>query len=435
MVLSLKESFHKDKDSLNNEQAYVFNRILKDYKKVLGGKGTTLYKITGSAGTGKTFTTAMTLKWFLSLYPGKKVGIVTISHAALKNFTKSLRDVLPDLDYFVEKGRVELKTVASLLKQFPLPNGGFSKADNSGVGQYDLLIIDEYSNVGRSKALPIVQGLSKNAMVLWLGDPLQLPPVMDRKSEITTGTDSAYGLPMVSLEITQHMRNNGAISRLCDYTREVAYFPEKTIGEQEIIVHKNVGLLIDTMCQYIRKYGLENVCLYNYTNDACTKLGKRIRQSLYPNSKQDIENGETLVVSKGDSILRNGDIITCDVRKVSQFKLNPELKVYECYSPAHKGNIVVIHKDQKELYESEVKKIQERVKAGDDSWIDAFNWVSNWIVAGYTYSRTVHSIQGVTTPHTFINSPDLKKARGSRKNLLYVAYSRAKNTLHLVKVD
>ena len=62
------------------------------------------------------------------------------------------------------------------------------------------------------------------------------------------------------------------------------------------------------------------------------------------------------------------------------------------------------------------------------------DFILDIVVVGYTYSKTVHSVQGVTTPYTFVNSKDLQKCRGALKNILYVAYSRASSELHLVEI-
>ena len=427
--------------TLNSQQEKVVNTLLKEYLLCKKNNTTKIIRLSGKAGVGKTFCISTALSQLINTFNPERIAITCLAHKALDNFKESLKDNFPQYGAYEDAGIIQFRTIASLLRKFPIGVNRFSSANNESVKDFDLIIVDEYSMVGDGDTESIVSGAKKGSLIVFLGDKCQLSPVMASVSEITKLGEvggEVYGKRVSCLELTQQMRNPGTIGQLADECRENIIYPtmENTKGNNSIVVHRDVDSLVNTVIEYIRKYGTEKVCLFNYTNKACFELGEKIRQALYP-STDVLFQGEIVTVTKGDRVLRTGDVLKVDIRSRRVVR---KLDIITVYSSKHGGMIDVVHKKQQERLNRFITSLENAVLGAEnqskkDVYSRMLDSYTSIVVVSYQYCSTIHSSQGRTIPYCFVNTEDIQKCRANKRNLLYVAYSRASKELHSVSVS
>lgn len=412
---------------LNNIQKEIHNSIVKTVNKVYLNQEKQVIKVSGEAGAGKTYLTSVLIESLIKTNADYKILVTTISHCALTNFKANIQksasgDVLT---------KITFKTIASLLKQFPMINtGGFSRANGENIKNYDLIIVDEFSNVGDSKSKVICENLSEGSTVIFLGDDAQLPPVLDAKSQISRADKAiamVYGIPIVCFDLKSQMRQTGNIYELSKICRKKVYYPTKDDSichSDDVILHCDRDAMVTVAVERIEKHGLNSTCLYSFTNKECNYLAELVRKKLNKTSK--ILNVDDVVnVFKGNNYCHTGTTIA--IKSISEFSeplfnlplLHINLKYY------------AFHRNHRDRYNLILDSLRASWKETKDKQVSTLiNFYSDLICVGYPYSRTLHSIQGVTVDYAFISSPDLKTCKYAQKNLLYVATSRARKELH-----
>jgi exodeoxyribonuclease V alpha subunit len=115
--------------------------------------------LTGGPGCGKTTTTKVLVKLLHAMK--KKVILAAPTGRAAQRMTEVIGD--------------EAKTIHRLLEWSPNKNG-FKKSEDDPL-QLDFLIVDECSMLDINLAASLLKAIPKNAQILFIGDPDQLPSV------------------------------------------------------------------------------------------------------------------------------------------------------------------------------------------------------------------------------------------------------------------
>ena len=167
------------------------------------------FRLTGYAGTGKSYLIVQLMKWLLN----QKINFVAGSptNKAVKNLKKLAAEA---------KVSVEAHTVAQLLGQQPELNEETGKEEfitqgTDSIGGYQVALIDEFSMISKSNFKDINQAVwHTQTKIIFVGDEAQLPPVGESEPIIA---QSEY----IQNEATLNsiVRYNGDIARVAEEIR------------------------------------------------------------------------------------------------------------------------------------------------------------------------------------------------------------------------
>ena len=189
------------------------------------------FRLTGYAGTGKSFLMCHYIKWLQS------EGITFVAATPTNKAAKSLRN-LADLSEL----NLEVKTIAQLLGQQPELNEQTGKEeficnDSPDLTGYNVVIIDEFSMVNRENFKEIVNAARESLLtkVVFVGDAAQLPPVNEKKPIVATSD-----LIEREATLTKVVRYEGELAHVAEqirsnpkYTRVI--YPFTTSSDKSIL--------------------------------------------------------------------------------------------------------------------------------------------------------------------------------------------------------
>ena len=172
------------------------------------------FRLSGYAGTGKSFLICHLIEW-LDEHDFEFVIAAPTNKAA-----KSLMQVGASVGI-----NIEVKTVAQLLGQQPEMNEEtgeeeFTSSGNAEFGDYDVMIIDEFSMIDRRNFEEIAQAISTtiDTKVIFVGDEAQLPPVKEQQ-------------PMVA--ISELIDDTAVLNQVVRYEGEIAVVAEQIRSEPQ----------------------------------------------------------------------------------------------------------------------------------------------------------------------------------------------------------
>lgn len=407
---------------LNYAQQKLFNTIT-----TLGWKG--VLRVSGAGGTGKTFTVSQSLRALLEKEPDLRIGVVTITHQALANIRQKVCPSIAD--------RIDFMTVARMLnKGLFSPSIGSkvaTKGNTSRLGSYDLIVIDESSMVGQKESKLF---LDSKVRIVEMGDFAQLPPVMAKANLFGQAKD------FTQIHLSEQMRNGGEIYRVANVCRDHLYFPEKSVDN--VLVHDtSEGLLQEFLKKLKTAENPTEVIFLAYTNDRVKEVAALAHRALYGESA--FTEGQWLrmeqninVESKGHNVqvVSVGNVV--DVQGVA---------CQEILVQGHSGDVewvTCLLPGSAVKREAKMESIVEQVKAAQKNkqydlvkvLTDAYEDLENGIVdVASPFALTIHKSQGQTISYVFVDTYDVSRGKGGfKKNLLYVAYSRASVELNTVFV-
>lgn len=433
--------------------------------------------VIGYAGTGKTFTMGKLVKQFI-LMQHKAVALTAPTNKAVKVLKSSASYKHPLLVY---------KTIHSLLglkmdvddrgKQIFVQSR--DPEDSPAIEEQNVLIIDESSMLDDDLAdmiFPYVDG--GDLKLIFMGDPVQIPPVNKTDSypfqpahrnrlhigvyELSTVVRQAAGNPILELAniVRQHYK-----SPSIPYTYETKLVDEKGI----IVLEKDDDRdLILQICEHyfsnIRfKDDSDFMKVIAWTNKVVDKMNTFIRRMIFKDqgALRKIMVGEKLIadkpiVEKGegkiyDKILYTvNDEFEVDEYTVGDFNVFQEYKVKTYFTKvshiSEAGNrirneIRILHEQGEEQFNEVLTILKNRALKEKDSGQRRQNWriyyeISNkfaWVK--YNYAITAHKSQGSTYSNAMVIDTDIdNNSRIEERNRIrYVAYTRAKNLLFIVK--
>ena len=169
----------------------------------------TYFRLTGYAGTGKSFLIIQLMKWLLN----QKISFVggSPTNKAVKNLKKLAAEA---------KISIEAHTVARLLGQQPELNEETGKEEfitkgTDSIGGYQIALIDEFSMISKSNFKDINQAVWHTpTKVIFVGDAAQLPPVGESEPIVATHEYIQYEATLSSI-----VRYDGDIARVAEEIR------------------------------------------------------------------------------------------------------------------------------------------------------------------------------------------------------------------------
>ncbi len=192
--------------SLTESQAFALEKL-----KQFVNSDEKYFRLTGYAGTGKSFTIAQFMQWLQKQNINFVAGSPT--NKAVKNLVKLAS----------ENGiTIEAHTVAQLLGQQPELDEATGKEEfitgDSKIGNYEVVILDEFSMISKSNFEDIAYEINgRDTKVIFVGDPAQLPPVGEKYPIVTK-------FPMGEATLDEVVRYDGSIAEVAEHIRSESLF-------------------------------------------------------------------------------------------------------------------------------------------------------------------------------------------------------------------
>ena len=313
------------------------------------------FRLTGYAGTGKSFLIVQLMKWLLN----QKINFVggSPTNKAVKNLKKLAAEA---------QVTIEAHTVAQLLGQQPELNEDtgveeFISKGTDSIGSYTVALIDEFSMISKSNFKDINQAVWHTpTKVIFVGDAAQLPPVGESEPIIATHEYIKNEAALSSV-----VRYDGDIARVAEEIRsDRAYnkslYPFKTTPDSTITclsrdewLHEAIGFFKSTEYQS----SPDHVRFLVWRNKTAASLNDYVRTQLWGEDAPDYVPGDRLIAkipvfrripgakgkNKWQIVMNNSE--ECEIVGSAQLKTSKPTK-WEYWSvPARDANASPVVRD------------------------------------------------------------------------------------------
>lgn len=422
--------------NLTSHQQQAFDKLVEYVKDT---ESTHLFhKFSGKAGSGKTFTIASFIKWYRDEYSSHQVFVAAPSHKALKN----LVNALASLNLTVEKD-YEARTVSSYLGKRPVMNV------NTGIEEFvsneshqpikpNLLIVDEYSMIGKGDIISILSSVQGTGIkLIFVGDLNQLPPI---------GEDKSY---LFFCECSQSL-----LSEVVRYSGELAIVADSYTKSYTIPVTKRLPIVnsfkddtmnwsskLDWIDRFVKRarhdIDTDNKSgsrILAYTNKACDKWNYWVRTELWEELKP-FNIGDRLISTR--PLFRHSKIDSSwqiAANNSSEFSVIGESyeKNISMFGANYDYHVVPVKAENNLPFSLFVISKSSSSKLGNDldkyrkgkAWQKFYTLQNTFDSISFGYAITVHKSQGSTFDSAFLDLADIQKD-GSRQ-MMYTALTRSK---------
>ncbi len=394
--------------------------MLALFKQFLQDEVATDFYITGRAGTGKTTDVRVLVEHCLD---NEICCVVTAyTHIAVS----ILESKMP--------AGAKLATLHSFLGKRPTINDKAEHAkyieQSTKVGKTEktkVLFIDEYSMIGEKDFDDLCN--EEELKIVWIGDPYQLPPVMDRPAVIPSGE-----YQIVLTEIKRQAKDNplgGILKQLVDAIEGAPAQPLKA--------NNNFIRGIDIQQEY-NSIRSDNKIILAFTNECVEEYNALIQgrtepikgDKLYSPTTRETYVFEQWVEHPTEIVLPFGDPLGLN----SKYKTLEYLITKKCrFAEMSDGSIIATmfghynYKCQMAELKDTAAESNRTNKGKKAAWREFLSFNDCIICLDFCHAMTVHKSQGSTIENVFVDMDDLFKASYfSMKmylKLAYVAMSRA----------
>ena len=397
------------------------------------------FRLSGYAGTGKSFTICYLIEWL------DDRGFEFVIAAPTNKAAKSLMQVAMSLGI-----NIEVKTVAQLLGQQPEINEEtgleeFTSNIEAEFDDYDVVIIDEFSMLDRHNFEEIVNGITStiDTKVIFVGDEAQLPPVKEKQ-------------PMVA--ISDHIDETAILNEVVRYEGELAVVAEAIRSDErynrqlypfasstdESIICQPRKQWLETVTQYFKsdeyKTNPDYARLLVWRNKTAADANRFVRSRLWGKQAPIFVPGDRLIArkplfrprpgqkgkNKWGVLINNSE--ECSVIKQPTIKqLSYDKVTYQYRSvpvitdAGFEVNLSVLTDKGEQLKDEQIKSY-----VAQKQWQKYFDLTRTFDDVTYAYSITVHKAQGSSIDYVFLDTEDLQFCPDLQK-MLYTALTRAKN--------
>jgi len=396
------------------------------------------FRLTGFAGTGKSFLMCHYIKWLLSS------GITFVAACPTNKAAKSLRNLAES-----EGLDLEVKTVAQLLGQQPFLNEQTGKEEflsqgNADLSGYNVVLVDEFSMVNRDNFNEIVTEAKGSVLtkVVFVGDAAQLPPVGEKEPIVATSS-----LINGDATLTQVVRYDGSLARVAEqirtnpkYSRTI--YPFTSTSDRSILCVPQAEWLERAIALFESEdYQLnpDYVRFLAWRNKTVDSLNQFVRSQLWGEEAPPYVPGDRLIArkplfrpkpgAKGKNrwrILINNseEAQVIEPGLLSELVFQKQTYKYwrvEVQPEAGRPQLLsILHEDSWTLQAEQIKDF-----AGKKQWNYYFDLSRMFDEVGYAYALTTHKAQGSTIDYVFLDVGDLNRC-SERQKLVYTALTRAK---------
>jgi len=457
-------------------------RLLEDIKDWYNNNKSLSYTISGEAGTGKSFIVKYIIK---ELFKNKRICVSAPTHKAVRVIEK----------FTGVKGHT-LHSLHGLRPNFALENFNIDKLKFETLGSnkfinFNIIIVDEASMISPDlKKLNDIRSIQYNTKIIYIGDKLQLPPVMNHSIKLSPVFNNEYGTELV--DVVRQSLNN-PLHKLFELLRyDVEHNTAKFINyikSHKTNINNNVGyemvdgiifskLVVDAFKSDKYKKDVNSYKLCAYTNDRINSWNRYIRGKLTESKdilvKNDILTGYQTIVDEFISpiIINSNDYIVIDVyKKTSDYKFDMFVATLKDLDTGFIHTVNVVDHNSKTFvnYYNKLYQLHHNALYGDlikkgELWKMYYNFKHLYLTMidfelfnnrkqkvafvkkelDYGYAITTHKAQGSSIDTVFIDSLDIIYYNGNKRSprtntnnnpnvietrnrLLYTGLSRAKS--------
>jgi AAA domain/UvrD-like helicase C-terminal domain len=444
-----------------------------------------VFILKGYAGTGKTTLMGGFIDWLMEQHKpfiltastgraaqmlGQKAQVeASTVHSVLYGFKNIIEkiDALPE----VKKGKTKRFSKAKIYFQFEL---NFPSDDQV------IYIVDEASMVAGIESKMSSNSFAKfgegnllrdlitnkpKARFLFVGDPLQLPPVGEELSKALSVADfiNDFGIEPKSITLTDIMRQadendiieaSMSLRTLHDqvYDKPKQFYPLPLIGYYNIRLHPDQKLFVQAYADMVAVKGVEHAVMICHSNPDCLIINKYLRKQLFK-SDLDIVIGDVLLITQNcaSKDLYNGDMVTVKGLGSTFYHCGLNFKPVTLYHHQSKKNIetylilnvltsrltnINVIQHNMLIKDFDERMAHEEIYRGNKEYnnrlyTDPF---LNATRAVYGFAITCHKSQGGEWPEVFLYIANSVKIMSNNQWLrwAYTAVSRPTKTLHVV---
>lgn len=414
------------------------------------------FVLEGPAGTGKTTTLLRLIRATQSGWGTSSIRIAAFTHKACSVLGAALKTWA---EAPVPGTLHSLLNLKPKKVQYGQPEA-FNQSYFPRLGEVRLLIVDECSMVGVDiyKHLEEVIDAHPRMVVVYAGDPHQLQPVNESRLSRTFTAGKKF-------QLTTVLRHDGAILSQATRIRTLKHVPQIVPcsgGGTEVVAHPAKKVFEEEwLASVVRAeasgHPADHSVMLCYTNDNRRRFNEMARQALHGPDVPMFRSGDVLVTlssyeMNGEIVLNNNEdvVVTSAAPRQFQFPHHGDGGVYEGWELILSGGLVVsvIDPNEAKRYKKAVKALGREIKALVDAAQAARNyravteakrrWTTQYFPDSgffaeldFRYALTIHKSQGSTYRNVFV-CDDYLKSRSEAKTLLYVAFTRAAESVHLV---
>ena len=397
----------------------------------------TYFRLTGYAGTGKSYLIVQLMKWLLN----QKINFVggSPTNKAVKNLKKLAAEA---------KISIEAHTVAQLLGQQPELNEDTGKEEfisqgTDSIGSYQVALIDEFSMISKSNFKDINQAVWHTpTKVIFVGDEAQLPPVGESEPIVATHEYIQNEATLSSI-----VRYDGNIAKVAEEIRSnriynKSLYPFKTTSDKTITcLSKNEWLrsAIAFFKSTEYKENPDHVRFLVWRNKTAASLNDYVRTQLWGEDAPDYVPGDRLIAkipvfrripgakgkNKWQIVMNNSE--ECEIVGDAQLKTSKLNKnKWEYWSvPARtddglKLDLRILTPSSEESRQGLMQELRERKR-----WKQYYDTLKSFDNVPYSYAITTHKAQGSSINYIFPDIADMRPCPDLQK-ILYTALTRAR---------
>ena len=411
----------------------------------------TYFRLTGYAGTGKSFLIIQLMKWLLN----QKISFVggSPTNKAVKNLNKLAAEA---------KISIEAHTVARLLGQQPELNEETGKEEfitkgTDSIGGYQIALIDEFSMISKSNFKDINQAVwNTPTKVIFVGDAAQLP-LGESEPIVATHEYIQHEATLSSI-----VRYDGDIARIAEEIRSdrvynQQLYPFQTTSDKTITCLNRDDWLKCAIAYFKSDSYIENpdhVRFLVWRNKTAASLNDYVRSQLWGEDVPNYVPGDRLIAKipvfrrvpggrgknkwqivmnnseeceiAGDATLKTSkrDNAVLGVSPMSDCRKKPTK--WEYWSvPARTDdglrlNLRILTPESEQLRQERMQELRERKR-----WRQYYDTLKSFDNLPYAYAITTHKAQGSSINYIFPDIADMRPCPDLQK-ILYTALTRAR---------
>ena len=427
---------------LTEDQATAIVK-LKEFCSYPNGK---YFRLTGYAGTGKSFIICQLIRWL------KDYNYSFLVASPTNKAAKNLKNMASEAELIID-----VTTVAKLLGQQAVLNEQTGKEefiakkkDDENTPIYDVIIIDEFSMVNEDNFYSIVSEVEYlKTKIIFVGDAAQLPPVGEKEPVIATH-------PTITrhTNLSQVVRYDGELAKVAEDIRSNPIFnkvmyPFTTTSDRSIETldrYKWLECAVELFKSNEFKVNPNYVRFLVWRNKTADKLNAYVRNAIFGENAPMYQIGDRLIAKV--PVFRSITVVDSKGKKQEEWKIaiasSEECQViakakitYDVTYGWQYHQVPVLTDDGVRIDlriltnngKQEQKEYLQQLKQ-KRQWKAYYNVLKSFDTVPYAYAITTHKSQGSSIDYAFVDTLDMKGCPDLQK-MLYTALTRAKNQVCL----